>query len=56
MKEDKRKNNGGLRSNSGRKPSADPKQRLTIWIEKSIIDKFGGLDNCKEICIETLKN
>lgn len=31
------------RSNAGRKPSADPKQRVVVFIETSRINKRGGM-------------
>ena len=31
----------------GRKKSVDPKQEIRIWIETSIIDNNGGLENAK---------
>jgi len=33
---------GGKRSNAGRKPVLDKKIQISIYIERTIIDKFGG--------------
>lgn len=32
---------GGLRSNAGRKKSANPKKPLTLYVEESIIKQYG---------------
>jgi len=39
----------------GRKPIADKKQVLRIFIEQSIIDANGGETICKDECISLLK-
>jgi phage-related protein len=39
----------------GRKPIADKKQVLRIFIEQSIIDANGGETICKDECISFLK-
>jgi len=46
----KTKKQGGARTNAGRKPAIDPKVRLDIWVENSIVEQNGGKENCKEIC------
>lgn len=38
----KEKSKGGSRSGAGRKPSVDPKQPVTIFVETSIVESFGG--------------
>jgi len=38
---------GGARQGAGRKPAADPKQAVTIYVEQSIIDANNGIDECK---------
>ena len=42
-----KKQHGGKRQRAGRKPVADPKQTVTIYVEQSIIDANNGLDECK---------
>lgn len=44
---------GGKRVGSGRKPSTDKKQTVTIYVEKSKIDKL-GLIELKEICYKSI--
>ncbi len=39
---------GGQRKNSGRKPSDDPKEPITVFIEGSIIKRKGGKDIVKK--------
>jgi hypothetical protein len=46
-KQDKKKH-GGKRSNAGRKPVADKKQRVDVFIETSRIEKRGGMDAMKK--------
>ena len=38
---------GGKRKNSGRKPVADKKQQVCLYIKQSKIKKLGGLDAIK---------
>ncbi len=38
---------GGKRKGAGRKPSSDKKQTICLYIETSIIDDLGGIDNAK---------
>lgn len=35
------------KSNAGRKPSADPKVRVVFFLEKSLVDHNGGMEDCK---------
>lgn len=41
---------GGQRRGAGRKPSADPKQPVTIHVETSIIDSLGGKEGVQFLC------
>lgn len=50
----KKSNRGGKRSNAGRKKVADPKVQLTIYIEKSKIEKAGGMEQAKIIAYQSL--
>lgn len=43
------------KSTKGRKPAADPKQELRIYVESSIINANGGIDNAKVITYDYLK-
>ena len=45
---------GGKRANSGRKPVADPKQGLTIFIPTSEVILLGGAVKAREIATEYL--
>ena len=47
---------GGARKGAGRKPAADPKVSITIYIEESIIKANGGIENVKNNCYSFLKN
>ena len=47
---------GGARKGAGRKPAADPKITITIYVEESIVNANGGLDAVKESCYLFLKN
>lgn len=44
---------GGKRVGSGRKTVTDKKETVTIYVEKSKIDKL-GLDKLKEICYKAI--
>jgi hypothetical protein len=46
---------GGARKKSGRKPVADKKQPVTLFIPQSVIDKHGGADAIKEQLIKKFK-
>ena len=46
-------NIGGKRVGSGRKPAPDKKQTVTIYVEKSKIDKI-GLNELKVICYKAI--
>lgn len=32
----------------GRKPAKDPKRQVYVYIEQSLIDLMGGMDECRE--------
>jgi hypothetical protein len=44
---------GGLRSNAGRKKSNNPKKAVTLYLEQSIIEKY-GLKELRNIIYNTL--
>lgn len=46
----KEKKKGGERKGAGRKPAADPKQPVTIFVETSIIESHGGKEGVQFIC------
>ncbi len=50
-----KKNHGGARQGAGRKPVADPKKGITIYVESSIIDANNGIDECKSEMYSLLK-
>jgi hypothetical protein len=50
----KEKKKGGRRSGAGRKPSADPKLPVTIFVETSIINSFGGKEGVQFVCYAAL--
>lgn len=39
---------GGKRKGAGRKPCSDKKQTVALYIETSIINALGGIENTKE--------
>lgn len=43
----KNSNTGGARRRSGRKPAADPKKIITVYVEQSIVAANGGIDKVK---------
>lgn len=46
----KEKKKGGERKGAGRKPTADPKQPVTIFVETSIIEYLGGKEGVQFVC------
>ena len=50
-----KKQHGGKRKRAGRKPVADPKQAVTIYVEQSIIDANNGMEEVKSECYSFLK-
>ncbi len=51
----KKPSHGGARKGAGRKPVADPKISITIYVEKSIVDANGDVEEVRELCYEFLK-
>ena len=49
------KTRGGIRSNAGRKPSANPKSPMTLYVENSIIQSYGGQKAFREHIYKTIK-
>jgi hypothetical protein len=49
-------NRGGKREGAGRKPSADKKQTVVLYIETSKIEKAGGMDAMKEEIYRVVDN
>jgi len=47
MRNKKEITHGGARQRAGRKPVADPKETVTIYVEQSIIDANNGINECK---------
>ena len=43
------------KSNAGRKPIADKKLRLVLFLERSSIEANGGPDECRDQCYLFLK-
>lgn len=50
----KEKPKGGLRKGAGRKPSLDPKQPVTIFVETSKINYYGGKEGVQLFCYNAL--
>lgn len=50
----KEKPKGGVRIGAGRKPSADPKQPVTIFVETSKINAYGGKEGVQLFCYSAL--
>ncbi|MFN8142781.1 MAG: hypothetical protein U0073_00030 [Bacteroidia bacterium] len=51
----KEKTHGGARKGAGRKPAADPKVGVTLYIESSIVDTLGGVESIRDDCYSYLK-
>lgn len=49
-----KKQHGGKRKKAGRKPAADPKIPITVYIETSKVKAHGGVDRCKAEIIKLL--
>ena len=47
---------GGARKGAGRKPAPDPKHTITLYVETSIVNALGGVEELKEECYSFLKN
>lgn len=50
----KEKQKGGQRSGAGRKPSSDPKQPITIFVNASVVNSFGGKEGVQLFCYAAL--
>ena len=50
------KSHGGARAKSGRKPVTDKKVGFTIYVEQSILNGNGDMDETRRDCYEFLKN
>lgn len=51
----KKSTHGGPRKGAGRKPTADPKLAITIYVEESIVKANGGVEEAKNECYSFLK-
>ena len=45
---------GGQRKGAGRKPVADKKVAVTLYIQDSIVQSYGGLEPFREYCYSLL--
>lgn len=45
---------GGPRKGAGRKPVADKKVAVTLYIQDSIVQSYGGLEPFREYCYQLL--
>jgi hypothetical protein len=52
----KEKTHGGTRKGAGRKPAADPKVGVTLYIENSIVETLGGVEAIRTDCYAYLKS
>lgn len=46
---------GGARKGAGRKPVSDPKLMVPLYIETSVIEAIGGIDEVRNSCYAFLK-
>lgn len=53
MKKETTDGRGGARPNCGRKPIADKKQNVTVFIPASVIKKNGGIEKLKTKILKT---
>lgn len=51
----KNKSKGGPRSGAGRKPSVDPKQQISLFVETSIINSYGGKHGLRSVLYSVLE-
>ena len=51
----KKQTRGGARIGSGRKPVPDPKIQVSLYIEESIINAMGGVEELRNDCYAYLK-
>ncbi|HEX5002399.1 MAG TPA: hypothetical protein VFW78_07870 [Bacteroidia bacterium] len=47
---------GGVRKGAGRKPVADPKVMVPLYIETSIISALGGLEEVRSACYSFIRS
>ena len=52
----KEKAHGGSRKGAGRKPVADPKVGVTLYIENSVVETLGGVEAIRTDCYTYLKS
>lgn len=53
---DSEKRRGGKRQNSGRKPVQDKKLQISLYIERSTIDRYGGITQTRKVLENFLKH
>ena len=51
----KKLTHGGARKGAGRKPVPDPKIQVIFYIEESIINAMGGIEELRNDCYAYLK-
>lgn len=51
----KKRTHGGPRLGSGRKPVADKKIMVPLYIETSIVNALGGIEELRTICYNFLR-
>jgi len=49
------KTHGGARKGAGRKPAADKKVGVTLYLESSVVESLGGIEGIREYCYAHLK-
>jgi len=47
---------GGARKGAGRKPVTDPKVIVPLYVETSVINVWGGLEEVRNACYAFLKS
>ena len=52
----KKRPHGGPRKGSGRKPVADPKVMVALYVESSIISAMGGIEELRKACYGFLQS
>ncbi len=45
---------GGARKGAGRKPVADKKTAVTLYLEESIVQSLGGVEGVRDYCYKLL--
>lgn len=51
-----KKQRGGKRPGAGRKPIADPKTQISVYIARSTIERYGGATEIKKVIYNLLKH